>query len=553
MGKYPGCFNASQQMDTTCTAITTEDTLEFHGLGTDFNRIVMYEIKYFDALKYLDASYNYIDFDLSFGGLVFKLFLPNTIEYLDLSHGNDAPDIGADIAVPFYLPASLKHFNFSNNHLDIEFYPFPNTLRYLNLSDNSYYSFDLMVLNQGLDTLICSSQSRHDNNQITSLDQLPSLPSSIRYLDCHGNKLFSLPSLPTGLTWLDCRANFYFSSLYFTIVPTLDALPALPATLEWLDCGGNYISTLPALPSSLKYLNCENNKWEYDDGTFQFLFPGISAMPALPDGLIEIRARFNSIPSLPPLPSALAYLNVIENPISCLPFLPASMAGQSAYNSEIFNLLTSFTNINCVPNDVPGIRKEIALPVCDAGNNTNGCAAGPVPVKLLDFTASKENKLVKLNWTTLQEINSKQFIIERSLDGTKWNELSRVAAAGISSVKLNYNETDNSPAKGINYYRLKLVDLNGRFEYSKVRIVYFSSSANILLAPNPAKGKTYIYLPGNASPVSISIFNMNGQLVQSISSKGEAIQLNVTGLASGIYSVRINGKNINDVKKLVVE
>ncbi len=176
-----------------------------------------------------------------------------------------------------------------------------------------------------------------------------------------------------------------------------------------------------------------------------------------------------------------------------------------------------------------------------------------VPVKLSSFTATKQDKTVKLNWTTEQEINSKSFIVERSPDQRNWNEITRLNAAGNSNVRLNYTAADYNPAKGINYYRLRSLDADGKFSYSVIRPVYFGDNGAVVIAPNPASDKTTIYLPGNTAIVSIQIFNVNGQLIKTVSTAGEFVQIDVSNFSKGIYTVKLSSKNMNEAKRLVVE
>ncbi len=182
-----------------------------------------------------------------------------------------------------------------------------------------------------------------------------------------------------------------------------------------------------------------------------------------------------------------------------------------------------------------------------------GATSAVVPVKLTSFTATKQDKVVKLTWTTEQEINSKSFIVERSPDQRSWNEVTRLNATGNSTVRLNYTATDYNPAKGINYYRLKSLDIDGKFSYSEIRPVYFGNDVVVLIAPNPANDKVNIYLPGNTGIASVQLFNVSGQLIKTISTDEESIQIDVSHLSKGTYTIKVNGKNINEVRRLVVE
>ena len=182
-----------------------------------------------------------------------------------------------------------------------------------------------------------------------------------------------------------------------------------------------------------------------------------------------------------------------------------------------------------------------------------GAVAGVVPVKLSSFYAVKQNKKVQLYWTTEQEINTRSFIVERSLNGNKWNEIARLDAAGNSSERRNYSATDFDPADAVNYYRLKQVDIDGKFNYSEIRQVYFSKDNTVALAPNPASDKLTIYFPADSKNVMISIFDENGKLVKKLSSAEQIISISLKGFAKGIYSVIIRGEIINETKKFIVE
>ena len=96
-----------------------------------------------------------------------------------------------------------------------------------------------------------------------------------------------------------------------------------------------------------------------------------------------------------------------------------------------------------------------------------------LPVKLSSFLVQKTDNAVKISWSTEQEINSSYFVVERSADGRNWNNIATVNAAGNSSIRMDYSIYDNAPMKGINYYRLKLVDKDGKYDYSVTRTVCF--------------------------------------------------------------------------------
>lgn len=176
-----------------------------------------------------------------------------------------------------------------------------------------------------------------------------------------------------------------------------------------------------------------------------------------------------------------------------------------------------------------------------------------VPVKISGFNVIKQANSVKINWTTQQEINSKTFIVESSVDQRTWKEVTKIAATGNSYSARNYTATDFYPTKGMNYYRLKSVDLDNKYYYSEIRSVYFGDDEQIIITPNPVKDKLIIYLPANNKDVLIKLYNSKGQLVKLGSTNGEQITMNVLGMPAGIYLVAITGKNSRVVKRVVIQ
>jgi hypothetical protein len=90
---------------------------------------------------------------------------------------------------------------------------------------------------------------------------------------------------------------------------------------------------------------------------------------------------------------------------------------------------------------------------------------------LVNFNAVLDNNVVNLSWTTAEEINSNHFAVERSADASHWQAIGTVTAKGFSSIAVNYSFIDESPSSGVNYYRLQIVDNDGKYKYSAVKVV----------------------------------------------------------------------------------
>lgn len=121
-----------------------------------------------------------------------------------------------------------------------------------------------------------------------------------------------------------------------------------------------------------------------------------------------------------------------------------------------------------------------------------------LPVELLEFEASWKGEGVKLDWETASETNNEGFLIERSFDGKNWRELGFVQGHGTSLELQSYSFVDRQPGTGMNYYRLKQLDFDGAFEYSKVIAFEMESNENELnFFPNPATNVLHLSLPSS--------------------------------------------------------
>ena len=176
----------------------------------------------------------------------------------------------------------------------------------------------------------------------------------------------------------------------------------------------------------------------------------------------------------------------------------------------------------------------------------------PLPVNLLSFEAIKQNKKTLLQWSIDDEINTAKYIVERSSDGITYTPIGEVASIGSTSTH-TYNFTDAQPINGLNFYRLKLLDINGAFKYSPVRKINFSTTADeITIYPNPVTGaKLFISSSGNCS--SAVIFDAAGKMVKNFLLQGRNNLLNLEGIANGIYQLKIVTENSVQTKKIIIQ
>lgn len=173
-----------------------------------------------------------------------------------------------------------------------------------------------------------------------------------------------------------------------------------------------------------------------------------------------------------------------------------------------------------------------------------------LPVVITDFTGRNEGAENKLYWNTASEFNAKSFVVERSVNAVDFEEIGSVAAAGNSQSLRNYSFTDKHPYSGENLYRLKMVDIDGSYRYSKLVSIVVHSDESALkpegiekIYPNPTNGKVFINfnVMEEKSVFNYTIFNVFGQTIKNnmltLSQGQHTIELDVSDVAKGEYFV----------------
>lgn len=174
--------------------------------------------------------------------------------------------------------------------------------------------------------------------------------------------------------------------------------------------------------------------------------------------------------------------------------------------------------------------------------------AGTLAVNQLDFTASPVKEQALLKWRTASEQNSHHFTIEHSIDNSNWIAIGTKAAAGNSAVASNYSFVHNSPAMGVNYYRLLQTDLNGKTSFSEVRLVKFNASiAPFTVIGNPVNNG-FLQLKINKT-VTLSLSGIDGHQLWFRTFTPGIKRIDINGYAKGIYL--LSGDNTS--QKVVVQ
>lgn len=162
----------------------------------------------------------------------------------------------------------------------------------------------------------------------------------------------------------------------------------------------------------------------------------------------------------------------------------------------------------------------------------SGCL---LPVELTKFDVKRNENKVNLIWATATELNNDHFEIQHSVDGKNFKPINQVKGNGTTPVSTSYNFDHLTPSVGINYYRLKQVDIDGKYEYSPIRSILFGKN-KISVSPTFAKENVTIYVSDEQS-TNFGIYNLAGQQVLSGKAIGQQ-RIDVGFLQTGMYFIR---------------
>jgi len=167
----------------------------------------------------------------------------------------------------------------------------------------------------------------------------------------------------------------------------------------------------------------------------------------------------------------------------------------------------------------------------------------PLPVSWVSVDAKAVSNATFILWSTANERNNKFFEIERSNDGITFNSIGNVQSQGTTNGIKNYQFIDAQPDKGYNYYRIKQVDVDGKYSYSEIKTINNqSNAAELAVWPNPSTG-IFNYSVHTDSPFTIEVYSSMGNLIrtESIDSVNENLihQVDLSNLSTGIYQIKV--------------
>lgn len=211
-----------------------------------------------------------------------------------------------------------------------------------------------------------------------------------------------------------------------------------------------------------------------------------------------------------------------------LSFTPA-LNGWVSYDLPLSNFTNMTTRAHLAQLILVGSNSKVYVDNIYLYDNT------VIPVELTTFKAKLSNNTTVLDWQTASERNNKAFDIERSSEGTTYNAIGQVKGNGTTNTPHNYTFTDKDPITGINYYRLRQTDFDGKQTISKQISIVFSKSG--IVVKTTLNSNTIDVAVMDDKTRTLSIYNMAGQQVLVEKIQGYKI-LNINDLSNGVYIIR---------------
>lgn len=224
----------------------------------------------------------------------------------------------------------------------------------------------------------------------------------------------------------------------------------------------------------------------------------------------------------------------------------SGLSGSSTLSIHVcadFNLFGTFENMSMDNVTVPEANVSV------------------LPVELISFKAEKRENQVMLNWATASELNNEKFEIEHSTDNKPFEKIGEVEGNITTLQVSNYSFNHERPTVGVNYYRLKQIDFDGQFEYSKVISLNFKGKNGEIgeFYPSPSKSGlvNLDYISQTDEEITVSVFDMTGKLLvnqtQSIARGNNNLSFDFLELNTGIYIVKIGDERNPTHRKLIIK
>lgn len=217
------------------------------------------------------------------------------------------------------------------------------------------------------------------------------------------------------------------------------------------------------------------------------------------------------------------------------------------YSGCLFN--ASSTDTKLIPVTLLANRRdETVTVVFSVSTSDPGGLCTALPITLKNFDLQYKSKNISLNWTTSSEVNNGVFEVERSLDAREFETIGEVKGAGTSNNDIDYIFVDESPIIGMNYYRIKQIDFDGKYSYSTTKGI-MNKGLNRFTVESKIS-ENIITIASDDTDLILSVCNSSGQEVLKFSNLQSYDEINLGNLLPGMYFLRIQSDNGSEVYKI---
>ena len=192
------------------------------------------------------------------------------------------------------------------------------------------------------------------------------------------------------------------------------------------------------------------------------------------------------------------------------------------------------------------------LPVVTSNLLLTNCITIPLPVDFLYFNSKENLDEIELNWATSSEKNNAFFEVEHALNSANFKVIGSISGNINSNEIQDYHFSHLAPKSGVNYYRLKQIDSNGKTSYSKI-ISHEWKNINepaIKIFPNPIQDFANIILQ-NKLNARLTVYQLDGKMIKSISVSGNSDKVDFTFLKPGMYLIATQNENGSVFQKIL--
>jgi hypothetical protein len=200
-----------------------------------------------------------------------------------------------------------------------------------------------------------------------------------------------------------------------------------------------------------------------------------------------------------------------------------------------------------------GTQPDVEGPMYATASTTGFSGFSPLPVRFIGFSVARQNNNALIQWSTSEEQNASNYEVERSEDGSKWNVIGSVNASGNSGTVKDYSYTDKNTFTKTVYYRIRQIDIDGKFSFTTVKALKATNSGNEVKISGAAGNVVLQFTNEVKSTVTVKVLNMNGQVITQQTLNQPIGQTILNSNLRGAYLVSItDNQGLNAAKQVML-